>query len=341
MRVSPEGWRGWRGLAARWLAILALLVLGGSFLIRVPGQSHSGPLPPLGAGERATGERLQRHVQALAGEIGERNMWRPQALEAAAAYIEGEFTALGYPVRSQRYRVSSPAGEVRNLVVEIPGHGQTGEIVVLGAHYDSVPGSPGANDNASGVAALLELARLLKDASPGRTLRLVAFANEEPPFFSTGEMGSQVHARESKARDERVSAMLSLETLGYYSDEPGSQRYPFPLGLMYPATGNFVGFVGNLGSAQLVRRCMELFRGAAAFPSEGGALPGAIPGVGWSDHRSFWQEGYDAVMVTDTALYRYPWYHTAGDTPARVDYGKLARVTHGLAAVAAGLAEVR
>jgi Zn-dependent M28 family amino/carboxypeptidase len=191
------------------------------------------------------------------------------------------------------------------------------------------------------VAALIELARLLKDTTPERTLRLVAFANEEPPFFTSGEMGSQVHARRARDRGERVSAMLSLETLGYYSEQPGSQQYPFPLGLVYPATGNFVGFVGNLGSARLVRRCVELFRAAAAFPSQGGALPGAIPGVGWSDHWSFWQEGYEAVMVTDTALYRYPWYHSPGDTPGRLDYGRLARVTHGLAAVAIGLAEVR
>lgn len=341
MRLLPEGRSGWRGLALRWLLILALLMLGGSFLIRMPGQSHAGALPPLTAAQQETGERLRRHVQALAGDIGERNMWRPQALGAAAAYIEGEFTALGYEVRSESYRVSSPPGEARNLVVEIRGAAGAGEIVVLGAHYDSVRGSPGANDNASGVAALIELARLLKGARPARTLRLVAFANEEPPFFTTGEMGSQVHARGARERGERVSAMLSLETLGYYSDDPGSQRYPFPLGLMYPAAGNFVGFVGNLGSAKLVRRCVELFRAAAAFPSEGGALPGAIPGVGWSDHWSFWQEGFDAVMVTDTALYRYPWYHLPGDTPGRVDHWRLARVSHGLAAVAAALAGAR
>lgn len=337
--MLPAGKLGWRRLALRWLAILALLVVGGSYLVRMPGQSHSGPLPLLGAGERATEAGLRRHVQALAGDIGERNMWRPQALAAAAAYIEGELSALGYRVASRPYRVSSPRGEVRNLEIEIPGRRRPEEIVLLGAHYDSVIGSPGANDNGSGVAALIELARLLKAGAPGRTLRLVAFVNEEPPFFFTsGEMGSQVYAREARERGERVTAMLSLETIGYYSDEPGSQHYPFPLGLMYPSTGNFVGFVGNLGSGRLVRRCVELFRAAAAFPSEGGALPGVIPGVGWSDHRSFWQEGYDAVMVTDTALYRYPWYHLPEDAPQRVNYERLARVTHGLAAVASGLA---
>ncbi|HEX6828113.1 MAG TPA: M28 family peptidase [Burkholderiales bacterium] len=336
--ILPQGKRGWRRFALRWLVILVLLVVGGSFLIRMPGRSHSGPLPLPAPEHRETEERLRRHVQALAGDIGERNMWRPQALAAAAAYIEGEFGALGYRVMSQAYQVSSPPGEVRNLEVEIPGGRRPEEIVILGAHYDSVFGSPGANDNATGVAALIELARLLRDARPDRTLRLVAFANEEPPFFTTGEMGSQIHARRARERGERVQAMLSLETLGYYSDDPKSQRYPFPLGLVYPSTGNFVGFVGNLGSAQLVRRCVELFRSAAAFPSEGGALPGWIPGVGWSDHRSYWEEGYPAVMVTDTALYRYPWYHGAGDTPGRVHYERLARVTRGLVAVAAGLA---
>lgn len=307
-------------------------------MLRMPGQSYSGPLQPLTDGERLTRERLAAHVERLAGVIGERNMWRPDSLAATADYIESEFRALGFPVASQAYRVSSPAGPARNLEIEIRGSGGPGEIVVIGAHYDSVPGSPGANDNGSGVAALIELARLLKGEIFPRSLRLVAFVNEEPPFFTTGEMGSQVYARRARERGERVAAMLSLETIGYYSDDPGSQNYPAPLGWLYPGTGNFIGFVGNLASVSLVRRCVALFRGSVQFPSEGGAFPGLVPGVSWSDHSSFWEAGYPAIMVTDTAFYRYPHYHAGDDLPEHLDYERMARVVHGLAGVAAGLA---
>lgn len=307
-------------------------------MLRMPGRSYSGPFQPLTEGERLTRDRLAAHVGRLAGEIGERNMWRPDSLAAAADYIESEFRALGFPVASQAYRVSSPAGPARNLEIEIRGSGGPGEIVVIGAHYDSVPGSPGANDNGSGVAALLEMARLLKGGSFPRSLRLVAFVNEEPPFFTTGEMGSQVYARRARERGERVTAMLSLETIGYYSDDPGSQNYPAPLGWLYPSTGNFIGFVGNLASVSLVRRCVALFRGSVQFPSEGGAFPGLVPGVSWSDHSSFWEAGYPAIMVTDTAFYRYPHYHAGDDLPEQLDYERMARVVHGLAGVAAGLA---
>jgi Zn-dependent M28 family amino/carboxypeptidase len=177
---------------------------------------------------------------------------------------------------------------------------------------------------------MLELARLMAAAKPARTVRFVAFVNEELPFYRTGEMGSRLYARRSRERGENIVAMLSLETIGYYSDRPGSQRYPFPLGLFYPGTGNFLAFVSNLGSRPLLHRALRAFRRHAAFPSEGVAAPAFIPGVDWSDHWSFWAEGYGAIMVTDTAPYRYPYYHTAHDTPDKVDYERLARVVTGL-----------
>jgi Zn-dependent M28 family amino/carboxypeptidase len=322
----------------RGALVAAALILTGVWMLGMPGRSHGGPLAPLTDAERATAERLVQHVHVLAGVIGERNMWRPKALAAAAAYIDAELATLGYRVESQRYRVSQPEADARNLEIEIPGIGGSGEIVVIGAHYDSVLGSPGANDNASGVAALIELARLLRGRQMARTVRLVAFVNEEPPFFTTEEMGSQVYARGARMRAERIVGMLSLETMGYYSEARESQHYPAPLGMFYPDTGNFIAFVGDLTSRALVRRCVGLFRESAAFPSEGGALPGIVPGVGWSDHWSFWQEGYPALMVTDTAPYRYPWYHAPQDTPDRLDYERLARVTQGLAAVISGVA---
>ncbi len=210
--------------------------------------------------------------------------------------------------------------------------------MVVGAHYDSVAGTRGANDNASGTAAVLEVARLLAGRDLARTVRFVAFVNEEPPYFKTEQMGSRVYARRSRERGERIVAMLSIETIGYYRDEPGTQKYPFPFSLFYPAEGNFIGFVGNLGSRSLVRRCVGSFRSHAAFPSEGAALPGWITGVDWSDHWSFWKEGYAAVMVTDTAPFRYPWYHDSADTADRLDYERTARVVAGIARVVADLA---
>ena len=236
---------------------------------------------------------------------------------------------LGYEVRGKT---------CHNLEVEIPGRQRPEEIVVVGAHYDSVPGCPAANDNGSGVAALLALARAFAQAEPARTVRFVAFVNEEPPFYYTSEMGSVVYANECRRRGDKVVAMLSLETIGCYRDDQGSQMYPPPMGLFYPSEGNFIAFVGNVRSRALVRECVAVFRGAAKFPSEGAALPGFIMGIGWSDHWSFWKAGYPAVMVTDTAVFRYPHYHSPGDTPDKLDYERMARVVAELEGVVRELA---
>jgi hypothetical protein len=302
----------------------------------MPGKSWSAPVPPLSAEERLIHDKLKRHVGALAGRVGERNVGRPDALAAAAGYIRATLEALGYEVRAQD--VESQGLTLQNLEVELPGDPAPQEIIVLGAHYDSIAGTPGANDNASGVAALLEIARLLAGNTYARSVRLVAFANEEPPFFYSDEMGSKLYATRSRQRGEQIKAMLALETIGYYTDQPASQQYPFPFRFFYPDTGNFIGFVGNIASRRLVRRALGAFRAATAFPSEGVAAPGWMMGVHWSDHWSFWQAGYPAIMITDTALFRYPHYHSATDTPEKLDYTSLARVTGGLADVIAGLA---
>jgi len=273
----------------------------------------------------------------LAEEIGDRNVWRLSRLALAARYIEDSFAKQGYTTRRQRYEAMGIP--VENLEVEIPGASKPGEIVVVGAHYDSVRGCPGANDNASGVAALLELASLFKDHRPAKTLRFVAFVNEEPPFCFTREMGSDQYAARSQARAERVVAMLSLETIGYYAAAKGSQRYPVPFDLFYPSTGDFIAFVGNLQSRRLVRRAVRAFRRSTRYPSEGIAAPGFLPGIFWSDQWSFWRRGYRAVMVTDTAPFRYPHYHTEADTPEQVDYDRLARVVTGLEGVVRSLAD--
>jgi len=302
----------------------------------MPHRSYSGPFRPLSDEEAVLRDRLRAHVSVLAGDIGERNVWRSRALEASARHVERVLGDLGYPVTVQEFDVQGVT--VKNLEAERKGNSVPEEVVVVGAHYDSIIGSPGANDNASGVAGVLEMARLLADQPLPRTVRFVAFVNEEPPFFQTDDMGSRVYASRARRRGERIVAMLSIETIGYYSEEAGSQHYPFPLSLVYPNTANFIGFVGNHASRDLVRRAIGTFRARIEFPSEGITAPEWITGIGWSDHASFWKEGYAALMITDTALFRYRHYHTPEDTPDKIDYTRMARVVMGIARVVAELA---
>jgi Zn-dependent M28 family amino/carboxypeptidase len=272
--------------------------------------------------------RLGVHVEMLAGTIGERHMWRPTALYQAADYIKQTFAASGYTPEVQRYELHGI--RVENLEAVLHGSTRSEEALVIGAHYDSVPGCPGANDNGTGVAAVLELARRFAGTPRPRSVRFVAFVNEEPPWFLTPSMGSVVYATAARRRGDRIVGMLSLETIGYYSDEPDSQRYPPPLHLLYPAIGNFIGFVSNVRSAGLLRKAAAAFKSRTSFPIRNATAPAAIPGVGWSDHWSFWQAGYPAVMVTDTAPYRYPWYHTPEDTPEKIVLDRFAAVVDGL-----------
>jgi hypothetical protein len=304
--------------------LAAVVALGLAYMIAMPGRSHSGPLPALTDAERALAERLRGHVARLAKS--ERNT----ELETPARYIEEAFARHGLTAR--RHRFESGGRTVSNI--EVAPRGKA--LVVAGAHYDTVPGSPGADDNASGVAALIELAGLL--GKEGLAIRFIAFANEEVPYFLGPEMGSWISAQRSRDEGERLRAMLSLEMLGYYRDEPASQGYPPPLGFFYPDRADFIAFVGDLGARALVRTSISLFRKHARFPSEGVAAPSFIPGVTWSDHWSFRRHGYPAVMVTDTAFHRYPHYHLPSDTPEKLDYERLARVTLGLAGVLRELA---
>lgn len=275
-------------------------------------------------------DNLRAHVNRLGGDIGERNVFRPERLRAAQAYIETQWRRQGYTPAAQHYETHGV--DCANLEVIRAGARADRACLVVGAHYDSVAGSPGADDNASGVAVLLELSRVLREAVPARSVRFVAFVNEEPPFFYWGKMGSKVYAEAARARGDRIELMLSLEMLGCYSSAPGSQRYPPLLRLFYPDRGNFIAFVSNLRSRHQLARTVDAFRACSDFPAERLATLSLVPGVGWSDHLSFWRQGYRALMVTDTAFYRYPYYHTAFDTPEKIDYPSLARVAEGLAA---------
>ena len=290
----------------------------------------------LNEAEVALRAELVADVQALAGEIGERNTTRYAQLNAAADFIEGSLVRAGLTPRRNSYDVRGRA--CHNIEVEIPG--ARPDILVVGAHYDSVFGSAGANDNASGVAGMLALARRFAGKPCGQTLRFVAFVNEEPPYFQTEEMGSLVYARRCKERGDQIAAMISLETIGYFSDAPRSQTYPAAgLGFFYPTTGNFIGFVANTRSRALLRAAVSAFKNQQKLPCEGAALPAAIPGIGWSDQWSFWECGYPAIMVTDTAPFRYPHYHSGTDTPDKLDYDRFALVVSGMEKVIAELAK--
>jgi hypothetical protein len=316
------------------IVVVAVLVLLWWFGMRMPGKnvSKAGPLSP---DEIVLREELRANVQKLAGEIGERNMWYYAQLNAAADFIEDSFSRAGLRTRRDSYETGGQP--CHNIEAEISGSQQGAAvsnpppIIIIGAHYDSVFGSPGANDNGTGVAAMLALARRFARAKPKQTLRFVAFVNEEPPYFLSGEMGSQVYARRCKERGDKISAMISLETIGYFSDAPHSQTYPSPgLGLLYPKVGNFIGFVSNVKSGALLHRVIALFRQHAKIPSEGASLPAFIPGVSWSDQWSFWQHGYPAIMITDTAPFRYPYYHSSNDTPDKLDYDRFTLVVSGM-----------
>lgn len=272
---------------------------------------------------------LHRHVAALTDLGGFRSYEHPDVLDRAASYIASQWQAAGFKVEEQAYEVGGV--RVRNLVV---GYGpDTDPVVVVGAHYDVCGDQDGADDNASAVASMLELARLLAEHRPSiaRRLELVAFTLEEPPFFRTDAMGSAVHVRSLRQRGVRVSAMVCLEMVGYFTDRPRSQRFPIPgLGLLYPNTGNFVAVVGNLKGRRLTREVKASMAGACAVPVHSINAPALVPGVDLSDHLNYWREGIPAVMITDTAFYRNPNYHMPSDSARTLDYERMAEVVKGL-----------
>ena len=329
----------------RWKVLLVLALIGAVFYgmrwfregVQMPGKSYVGPLDPLDPYQSRLRDNLKAHVEMLAGTIGERNMQHPEALNKAADYIRQTLESREYQVSEDTYEVNGQT--LRILYATLAGSKNPTQPFVVGAHYDSVTGSPGANDNASGVAAVLELARILKTDIPGRPIMLAFFPNEEPPYFQTKDMGSLRFARGFHQGIDRFYGMMSIETIGYYSEQPGSQKYPSFISSMFPSTGNFIGFVGDNKSREMVKTAIAEFRLKTHFPAEGASLPGSIDGIGWSDHWSFWQIGVPAIMVTDTAPFRYPYYHKADDTPDKLDFDRMARVVLGLKRVVLKLAE--
>jgi hypothetical protein len=295
----------------------------------MPGESFRGAPPPLDPREDAYELQVRAHVTMLAKTIGERNTRNPKQLHDAADYLETTLRADGFTVHRHPYSVDDVTCDT--LDADLAGTEAPRELVVVGAHYDSAEYAPGADDNASGSAAVLALAHTFKGHPLRRTVRFALFVNEEPPYFGGETMGSAVYAREIRARGDDVVAMVSLESIGYFDFKAGSQHYPAGvLGLLYPNRGDFVAFVGDLHSRALVRDAIRVFRATAHVASEGGALPAALPGVDWSDHKAFRDVGYPAMMLTDTAPFRNPNYHKFSDTLETIDYSELARVTAGV-----------
>jgi Zn-dependent M28 family amino/carboxypeptidase len=278
----------------------------------------------------------------LAVTLAPRDVKHGENLERAAEYVRAQLAASGGRPVGQTWSVDGAT--VRNVGVRFgPEPARGGEIVVVGAHYDSYgePGKvlPGADDNASGVAGLIELAALLRDAKPAVPIELVAYSLEEPPYFRTEQMGSAVHVRALANAGLRVRAMLSLEMIGCFLDEPGSQRYPAPvIGLCYPSRGDFVAVVGALGQAGFTRGIKRAMAAATPLPVRSINAPRFVPGIDWSDHLNYWNAGFDAVMVTDTAFCRNDRYHGAGDTVERLDFRRMADVVRGVDAAVVALA---
>jgi len=325
-------------IAAASVGVL-LITAAAWYSLALPGESHEGPQPPVTDEERDLALRLRRHVEVIAHEP--HNLDQPDALARVADYIVQVLSQYGHRPERQIFEVQGQSVENIAVTVNASGPRPAERTIVVGAHYDSFGQSPGANDNGSGTAAVIELVRLLSDLTTLRTrLILVLFVNEEPPYFQTLDMGSVRFAKLLAARGEPVAAMLSLETIGFYSDRPRSQRYPKPLNLLFPSTASFIAFIAMPGSRGLLHSVVRAFRETTPFPSIGGVGPSLIPGIGWSDHWAFAEVGFPAVMVTDTALFRYPHYHLPTDMPDKIEYEKLARITKGLERVIRALASV-
>lgn len=322
---------------ARTLKKWLLMPIAGKY-VRMPGRSFRGKAPMLTDDEKLIAVNCRQHIDMLATTIGERHFGCPAKLDASLGYIGNLFQNSRYSVQPHEFRL--PEGLGVNLVATKPGKSK--RVFIVGAHYDSVPGSPGANDNGSGTAALLELARIFADVDDlDVTLRFVAFGNEEHVGAPAEHMGSYLYAQECRRRGEDIVGAWSLETIGCFTDEPDSQHYPKPFDLFYPTVGNFVAFVGNEKSKRLVHDSLRAFRAIATLPSEGVAAPDRFKDIGRSDHWGFWQFDYDALMITDTANFRYAPYHTAGDTADRLNYASMARLTSGLAKTIRKLAQTQ
>ncbi len=305
------------------ILILFLIIKGTTF-----GWRLSRPYTArLSEEEQSTAENLKRTVRHMAIAIGARNYVYYEQLNKTADFIIQTFQDLGYTVKVMPYEIDGK--RFRNIIAEGAWQGNAGRTIIIGAHYDSCF-NPGADDNASGVAGMLELARLLKGERLISRVKFIAFVNEEPPFFMTQRMGSRVYAWQAREKEERIKVVVILEMIGFYAQGNFSQRYLPLLGPFFPNRGDFIAFVGNFPTHRRLERIYAAFKAHSDFPVEKITAPDFIPGRNFSDHWSFWKEGYPAMMVTDTAFLRSPHYHRETDLPDTLAYHGMAKMLHGL-----------
>ncbi len=319
-----------RAIVKGFFLFLILIPLVVAFLTNP--EFESSTARPTDRLKEASSQDLERHVRQLASISPARNFRNQQSLSRAGEYIKKVWSDQGYVVTSQRFEAGGATYE--NLIVTV-GPEDAPSRIVVGAHYDVHEEQPGADDNASGVAGLLELTRLMKPRTPSdKRIDFVAYTTEEPPFFGTNQMGSAVHAESLLPEKAKIKLMISLEMIGYFSDQPNSQNFPVPsLKYLYPNVGNFIAVIGNPKSWMVTRQVKTLMRSRASIPVESLNAPGRFPGVGLSDHVNYWHRGIPAVMITDTAMFRNDNYHKETDTPDTLDFGRMAEVVNGVLGV--------
>ncbi len=331
----------WQGEASRRRRLIKLATLVVAMLVSFTACVWFYVTQPLFLNPQPTNQtlvsptRLETHVRTISEAIFPRDFEQTEDLERVATYVREQFEKARGAVSDQPFQVNGKT--YRNVIASFGP--ESGEVIIVGAHYDSFGPNPAADDNASGVAGLIELAYLLGQHAPTMRTELVAYTLEEPPFFRTASMGSAIHASSLKQRGAKVKAMIALEMIGYFSDAPNSQRFPAAVfGLMYPSRGNFIAVVGSVGEGMLVRKVKGAMRAASPLPVRSINAPSFVPGLDFSDHLNYWNAGYPALMITDTAFYRNTAYHTNQDTANRLDYQRMAMVVQQVYAAVMSLA---
>jgi Zn-dependent M28 family amino/carboxypeptidase len=319
------------------ITVVLVILAGCVFLAQPMVKPLAITPPPVDTG------KLRAHVRMLSEQLYPRSFDHPKMLRAAASYIQAQFAATGAVAQEQVF--TDDGDQYLNILARFGP--ADGPVIVIGAHYDShadeargggfplgydiTTHTPGADDNASGVAGLIELARLLTAMPPKTGVELVAYTLEEPPNFRTQAMGSAHHARSMRASGRQVKVMVSLEMIGYFDSRPVTQTYPVPgLALLYPNRGDFIAIVGRIQDWAVTRRVKAGMLGASDLPVRSINALALLPGIGFSDHGSYWAEGFSALMVTDTAFFRNPNYHQAGDVASTLDYERMAKVIQGI-----------
>ncbi len=299
------------------------------YMVKCEGSWNGVPLERQGNADLGNiRKELESDIYYMSVRLGPRNAFSYERLQKSAEWIKKRWESQGYAVRSRKFSIQGK--DYENLEIEIRGQKTPTEIVVVSAQYDTLPDSPGANNNASGVTVLLQLSNLLKNSSPDRTLRLVNFVNEEDPFFGTEWMGSFKYAENAYQKHENIKIMLSIDSIGIYKDEPGSQKLPFPFSVFYPDRGNFLAFIGDFGSRKYMIQATRGFKKGSSFLIKAGIVPKWTKGAAWSDHSSFWKFGYHGMQITDTGAFRSPYHTTKEDTIEKINFDALSRIVMGI-----------